>query len=246
MQKRTFLWAGAAIAVVASAAIGAAVAQGGSSNGFAPGMPFLGHGHDGARGGHGGFDTSTDPRTGRFVNVSADAANGTFSSLDVRTPNGTLRLLERAQIAYAAGATGTGAARGPGYVLEDGAGDALAIGDAPGARLDARSANGTTVTLALPAGATVALHDAVDHWSPAGATVTYADGSVANLVLRNATVSQDGQTLTVALAAGGDLHYGLVPPEGQPCPGPMGHEMGEPRGEHGLGGPMGGHGPGRR
>lgn len=71
-----------------------------------------------------------------------------------------------------------------------------------------RALNATTVTLTLPAGATVVVHEAVADWSPAGATVTYADGGKANLVLRNGTLAVDGSVLTLSLEAGGGAQYG--------------------------------------
>ena len=82
--------------------------------------------------------------------------------------------------------------------------------DARGPGVKVRALNATTVTLTLPANATVEIHEAVEDWSPAGATVTYADGKKANLRLHNGTLSVEGSVITLTLEAEGGAHYGLA------------------------------------
>lgn len=105
---------------------------------------------------------------------------------------------------------------------------------APRGGVGLRALNATTVTLTLPADATIAVHDEVEDWSPAGATITYANGEKANLVVRNGTITVDGDVLTVALEADGGLDYR---PAGKPG---MGHGAGFGP----MGAKHGGRGPG--
>jgi hypothetical protein len=246
------LLAAGGVALVAFAAVGYAWAQssahGSASNANAPpswagdlfpgfaarGLGGAGHGW-GAAGG--GFNASASAQLGRFVSFTADAAAGALSNLGVRnaTANDTVPRLASAQMTLAgAGTASTG--RGT-YAITDGSGDVLAVRDAPDAPVDARSANGTTVTLTLPSGATVVLHPAVADWSPAGATVTYADGRKADLVLSpNATVAQDGPTLTVTLGPHGAMRLALAGGHGGPCAGRgFGFGFGGPAGARGRG-----------
>lgn len=189
---------------------------------------------------HGQFGTRNETSTSATV----DASTGTISSIGYQKGNATAVLLESARIAIPVGAAPTNDSR-RGYVVRDDVGDVLAV-EGPGLR--AASVNGTTVTLVLPAGATVVAHDEVADWSPAGATVTYADGTKANLVLsKNATLHVDGQTLTITLGEKSGLQYHLAGPEGKPF-GVHGAGMGRggPRGDHegmgmGRGGPGGDH-----
>lgn len=179
--------------------------------------------HGGASAGVGASAWGFGPRGGHAAadNVSYEKTDNGYANVQVTRGNSTLLLKS----------------------VESPTPDAIRL-QGRGAGIEARSENGTTVTFVFPEGATLVTHDAVESWSPAGATVTYASGEVANLVLgKNATLAQDGQTLTVTLPAQGGMHFGLLPPEGAPCPhgGPM---MGGPR-EGGFGGPRG-HGPGHR
>lgn len=108
-----------------------------------------------------------------------------------------------------------------------------------------RALNATTVTLTLPADATVATHEAVENWSPAGATITYASGETINIRVKNGSVAQDGGVITVSLDEGGAA---MIGPTGDGACEGKGHG---PRGAHGVGrafahafgqGGRGGHG----
>ena len=221
-SKQRLALVGAAGAVLLVAAVGLAAAHGG-------GMPF---GRWNGASERPGFNASGDPIAGSFVTLSADAAHATFSNIDLKDANSTHPLVASVQLALPDGATAAASTTRSAYALSDGAGDRLAVLDSPRGDILATSANGATVTIVLPEGATLAVHEAVAHWSPAGATVTYATGQVANVVLSpNATIAQDGQTLTIGLPAHGSLHFGLAGPE---------------RGAFGFGGPHGGEFDGDR
>lgn len=238
MQRKTrlALMAGGALAILVVAGVGLAMAH-----------PNLASGAPWPRGfaRSSGFTDTDGSVAGTFVTFTADPAAGALRDLDLKDGNSTHPLVASVTIAPAAGAGFTGstaAKRGPhggGYALDDGAGDRLVVQDSPRAGFAAHSANGTTVTLVLPEGATITMHEAVDAWSPAGATVDYGNGQKANLVLgKDATLAQDGQTLTVTLAAGGHLVYGLVPDGAYAMHPGMGHGPGlgmGPRGGHGFG-----------
>lgn len=242
MQRKTrwMILAGGSVALVAVAALGLAAAHGGAGSAT---MPFAGPGF-GFRGapegwGHGGwgagFTEANGTVTGRAVTFTADPTTGTLTNVDLAAANGTHPLLASIQMTLPAGATGAEAVRGA-YALRDGAGDALMVQDSPRGEIRATSVNGTTVTLTLPADASVIVHDAVADWSPAGATVTYANGEKANLVLgENATLTVSGQVVTVTLGPRATLDYGLLPP-----PGAHGFPGGPHEGFFGRGGPEGG------
>lgn len=241
MQRKTrsILMAAAAVATLAVASVSVAVAH---ANGYA-GV--------GGRHGSAGFNETDGQLTGTFVTATVDVASATFTSIDLKDANSTHPLVESVTLATPDGATVTASSGGDkrcarGYVLDDGAGDRLGLEDSPRAGFLATSANGTTLTIVLPAGVAITPHDAVDAWSPAGATVDYGNGQKANLVLKNATLSVDGQTLTVTLDAGGAAAYGIVPGEGwgfgfgHHGPGMPGPGFGGPHGGmHGTGGPRG-------
>lgn len=109
-----------------------------------------------------------------------------------------------------------------------------------------RALNATTVTLTLPADATVVVHEEVPDWSPAGATITYANGEKLNVRVHNGTLALDGSVLTLALDENGGAQLAGAGPKGD-CgkggPGGRGHggpgAAGMPGG---FGGP-GGRGP---
>lgn len=212
----------ALVATIAVATAGAAMAHAGGYLGMGRGAATV---------------TETDGTIdGRFVTASVDPATGTFAALDLKDANATHPLL----VSVSLGEVASGAAKRGGYQLDDGAGDTLAIVDAPRGGFAARSVNGTTLTIVMPEGASIATHDAVASWSPAGATVTYADGTIANLVVKNGTLTVDGQTLVVTLDAGGAAVYGILPERG-----PFGFGYGPFGGNHGPTLGYGGHrGPG--
>jgi hypothetical protein len=186
------LVAGGAAAVLALVGVGYAAAHGGG----------FGHG-PGAR-----LAESNGTVTGRFLDLSVDLATGTLSNVDATAANGTRPYVVALQLA---GRGDNGSVTRGAYVLRDDARDEVAVADAPGLDVAMSSPNGTTVTMTLPADAIVVTHDAVARWSPAGATVTYANGEVANLVLSpQATVTQTGQTLTLTLPAHGHASYALL------------------------------------
>ena len=114
--------------------------------------------------------------------------------------------------------------------------DARLIARGPGVAL--RATNATAVTLVLPEDASIVVHDEVEAWSPAGATITYADGQKANLVLKNATLEVDGATIVLELDADGAASFLLR--EGPPFGFGPGHGFGDHPGPR-----MHGHGPRR-
>ncbi|GEM_PF-3906965 len=212
MQRKTrlpFLATGA-LALLVLAGVGLAVAHHGASAPLAWAKSYDARGFP--RGGWAGFTDANGTVTGRFVTFQADPAAGTITDLGSTAANASHPLVASLQLGNGS-ATGSAAMRrGGGYLLDDGAGDRLAVGDTPLAGFQAMSRNGTTLTITLPAGATVATHDAVADWSPAGATVTYANGEKANLVLgRGSTLAASGQTLTVTLAAGSGAAFTTLP-----------------------------------
>jgi hypothetical protein len=258
MQRNTriTLVTSAVAALLVLGALGVAMAHGGGRGG---GLTFGDREPP-------GFSESDGTLDGRFVTATVDVANATVMDLDLKDANSTHPLVVSLVLGTPDGATTTasqgwgacsggghvGSQRGAGpmrgYTLDDGAGDRLAVPDTPHARFVATSVNGTTLTLVLPAGAVVTAYEAVDDWSPAGATVDYGNGQKARLVLMNATLAVAGQTLTVAMAAGGVAMYGVVPEDGSvgSMPsfggaGPGAHGHGAPsRGPH-DGGPGIGH-----
>lgn len=172
-----------------------------------------------------GMSDATAASGGSFT-YAADLANGTIRDLALVSNNTTYVL-----------ATSIVLAQGD-Y------GDALRLGKGPHAGVSAHSVNGTTLTIVLPEGATIATHDSVEKWSPAGATITYAGGQTVNVRLsEDATLALDGQTITVTLGPDSHARFGLVP-DGAPCEhgvkggAPAGMGMrGPPRGGGMRGGP---------
>ena len=225
-QKRLFLLGAGGLAFVLMATVGLVAAQAhGNGGGWGP---FGGS----ARG---GFNDTSGTVTGRGVNFSVDAATATISNLDPTALNGSHPLVSSIVLGLPSGASATAQARGHAYLLDDGVGDRILVEDARNAGFEASSVNGTTVTITLPEGASIVTHDAVPNWSPGGATITYANGDVANLVFsKNATLVQSGQTLTVTLGPHSVASFGLV--------GTMGGHEGRGEGAHGRGPPSEGFG----
>lgn len=205
MQRKTrlALLAGGTLAVLAVAVLGLAVAT-------SVGAPLWGKAH-GGRGGWSGFTEANGTVTGRFVTFHADPAAGTITALSA---NASHPLVATIQLGNGS-ATGSEALRRGAYLLDDGAGDRLVVEDAPLAGFQATSRDGATLTITFPEGANITTHDAVPDWSPAGATIAYADGEKANLVLgRGSSLNLSGQTLTVTLGPGSHAGFSLVPEDG--------------------------------
>lgn len=180
-----------------------------------------------------GYNATEGTYDGRTTSAIIDVAGLTISSLALKEENATRTLaasitLESASEARAA--TGRGPSRGVGLI--DGEGNRLSISDGPRAGFMAASRNGTTLTIVLPEGALVEVHEAVESWSPAGATIDYGNALKANIVLDNAELSIDGQTLTVTLAEGGVARFNTIRDAGDWCAG------------HAMAGPGFGPGPG--
>ncbi|MHB8606036.1 MAG: hypothetical protein ACYDCK_12360 [Thermoplasmatota archaeon] len=156
----------------------------------------------------GGFSETNGTVTAGPVTFHADPATGSISAVTLTNGNTTTTLLDAITVADLAGGAET--ARGPMYMLATSDARLIAsAGPVPG--LDVVTKNATTVTIALPAGATVVTHEAVSHWSPAGATVTIGP-IVENLVASNgATMTASGNTLTITLPAEGALSLHLAP-----------------------------------
>lgn len=201
------------------------------------------HGGFADRSGASTFAQQGDTVSGRSVNFSVDLATATLRNLDPVAANASHPLVVSAQLVLPEGASATGDATPRGYVLSNGAGDQLVVRDGRGLGLATSSVNGTTVTLVFPEGATIVTHEAVASWSPAGATITYANGEVANLVLSpNATLSASGQSVQVTLPASGAMDLHLAGAEG--CAQGLGAFPGA-HGPHDGRGARGDHGPGR-
>lgn len=229
-KTRIYLLAAAVLATLVVSAIGYAAAHDPSL------FPM---GRD--RAARGGFTESDGTVDGRYVTFTTDPATGTLRDLTLKGDNSTTLLLASLRMSLTDGASPAGSVQAErckgGYLLEDGHGNRVMVRDAPGAGIQLASANGTTLTLALPQDAQVTPHEAVDAWSPAGATITYADGKKANLALsKGATLTVENNTLTVTVPAGGhagfhvqgaNQDYALHP--GGPHHGPRGG----PRGHHG-------------
>jgi len=204
-RRKRLLYGGlAAVAVAALAMTAVAAAHGFGGPGFGRG-PAMATDARLATCQPTGFTQSGNTVTGGCVSFTSDAADGSIAALAV-TSNGTATtLLDKVTVAGLAGATET---LRRGYALEQ-SDVRLGVMDAPTAGLLVGARNGTTVTLEFPAGANLAVHAAVQDWSPAGATVTVGT-LTANLVLPpNATLTQSGNTLTVTLPTG-ELRFGLV------------------------------------
>ena len=185
-----------------------------------------------AHGAYGSRNGGTSP-----ITYDVDPATGTISNVVLAKDNTTYVLAESIALSLADGATVANASGRGQTGLKTSDGDVLAL---RGPGLMARSVNGTTITFVLPAGATITLREAVEDWSPAGATIDYGNDIKVNVRVHNGTLSVEGQTITVTLDAGGHLDAGPV--------GNMpGKGFGFGRGPHGegpmLGGPRGGHGP---
>lgn len=239
-------------AFVALLVVGTAVANASMGGGNGLIAKFRGHhGH----GGEGAWTEADGLVSNARASFRVDVAAGTVTEYDVRKDNATFRLLDAIEVAQWSADVADVRGRGPAYVVgacgvEDpdargpGCDDDGAILVLSGHGFAARSAVANIVTLTLPAGASVVLHDAVEDWSPAGATVTYSDGTTATLVVgKTSTVAEDGGDLVVTLAAGEHLAYHL---------GPLGHGLGGAfgkigphhgpegmRGDHSGGGPRG-------
>lgn len=200
--------------------------------------------HGGALGRFGGtgsaFTVTDGQLDGTYVDATFDAATATLTDVTLTNGNASTLLASRVSIAVPEGANMTATAGRGGYRLDDGQGNVAHVEDSPRAGLRVASASGTTVTIVLPEGATVARHEEVAGWSPAGATITYADGTKASLVLRNATLAENASTLVITVDPAGTLAYAVTPEGGfalgGACAGPMGAGMGMeygPRGGHG-------------
>lgn len=109
--------------------------------------------------------------------------------------------------------------------------------DARGPGLNVRALNATTITLTLPANATIEIREAVEDWSPAGATITYEGGEKANLKVRNGTISVEGSVITLTLEADGGAHYGPTAVKGMFGFCPEKGEKGDDDGPRGAGRP---------
>lgn len=176
--------------------------------------PFAGTGFHGAwrgRDGHrDGFTETGGSVAGHVTSFHVDVAAGTITDFAAKVNNTTTPLVDSIRIAALAG--GTEKVHHAQYVLRDASRDAFLALDAPPSGFGVRSANGTTVVLTFPSTATIVTHDAVQDWSPAGATVSY--GTVqADLVLgTDSTLTLSGATVTVTLAAHGILAFHLLGP----------------------------------
>ncbi|MEA3143834.1 MAG: hypothetical protein QOG31_1158 [Thermoplasmata archaeon] len=169
------------------------------------------------------------------VSFHADAASGAISAYTAKVNGTDVSLVESLGVPALAG--GSEQLR-RGYSLRQG--DVGFVAQGPGFAVASR--NGTALTIAFPADATVAVHDAVADWSPAGATVTYGAAKASLVLPKGSTLSQSGNTLTIQAGPGVvEFHLGGAH-------GPMGHgERGGFGGPHGDGfegrGPEG-RGPG--
>jgi hypothetical protein len=161
------------------------------------------------------------------VSFHADATSGAITAYTAKVNGTDVRLVDSLDVPALAG--GQESARRE-YVLRNG--DVAFASQGPGFAVMSR--NGTALTLAFPADATVILHDAVADWSPAGATVTYGAVKASLVLPKDSTVTQAGNTLTIQ-AGPGVVAFHL----GGAHPGPMG--FGGERGPHD--GPRGGGHP---
>lgn len=172
------------------------------------------------------------PRGERPANAPAlafERDGDTLRDVTLARGNESILLLESVRLVGATDATDESKR---GHVLRDDAGTVLHARPGRGAHLRAFSPEGATLVLVLPEGASLVQHAAVDAWSPAGATITYADGTQANLALRNATLAVDGPSLTVTLGPDGSAHFGLAGEHGFAKP--HGKAMHAMRGGHGM------------
>jgi hypothetical protein len=161
------------------------------------------------------------------MSFHADAASGAISAYTLKVNGTDVRLVDSLSVPALAGGKETTAHRG--YSLRNG--DVGLMAGGPG--LAVMSRNGTALTLAFPASATVTVHDAVSDWSPAGATIAYGAVKATLVLPKGSTLSQSGNTLTIQAAKGiVAFHLGGAHPMGPGGFGPRGH----------FGGPMGGHG----
>jgi hypothetical protein len=160
----------------------------------------------------------------------ADAASGTITAYTTKVNGTDVRLVDSLSVPDLAG--GSEQARRA-YSLRQG--DASFLAGGPGFTVASR--NGTALKLALPADATVTLHDAVADWSPAGATISYGAVKASLVLPKDSTITQSGNTLTIQAGPGPvAFHLG----------GPHGPEPGFGHGGPGMRGPSGpgfGHGP---
>jgi hypothetical protein len=155
------------------------------------------------------------------MSFHADAASGTITAYTVKVNGTDVKLVDSLNVPALAG--GDGQAR-RGYALHK---DDVAF-LVQGLGFTVMSRNGTALTLAFPAGATVTAHDEVADWSPAGATIAYGDLKASLVLPKGSTLSQSGNTLTIQAGPGPvAFHLGPNGPLGHPGPG--------------FGGP--GHGP---
>lgn len=169
--------------------------------------------------------------SGACASFSIDAATGVLSDFTYNANGTVVKLIDSLTVSQLAG--GSESVRRD-YVLQKDDVRLMAR-DGPGLQVMAR--NGTTLKLVLPAEATITVHQAVDAWSPAGATVTYSAGASSvrlNLLLPpDATIAQDGQALTVTTVHGPVVFAPAGMGPGGPGFGGHGHGHGGP-------GPMGG------
>ncbi|MCA1811958.1 MAG: hypothetical protein LC623_08110 [Halobacteriales archaeon] len=157
------------------------------------------------------------------VSFHVDAASGTVTAYTVKANGTDVQLVDSLDVPALAG--GDERAR-RGYALHKD--DVAFLAQGPGFTVMSR--NGTALTLTIPAGATVTVHDAVADWSPAGATIAYGTVKASLMLPKGSTLSQSGNTLAIQAGPGPvAFHLGPNDPLGHPGPG--------------FGGP-GPHGPG--
>jgi len=226
-KKTKWLYGGITAAVLLT--VGLIVAGGASA--------YFGHDHSAQQGAlacrPGELNMTGDQVAGSCASFTFDAAAGSISGYTFDANGTQIRLIESLTVDGLAGSDAS-THRGSFVLAKDDV--RLMAHDAPVIEVMAR--NATTTTLVLPAAATIVVHQAVDDWSPAGATITNGAVKLNLLLPPGATISQDGQTLTIQSPHGLRIMPAGMPPMG----GPMGHGFGA----HGPGGPgpRDGHGPG--
>lgn len=155
------------------------------------------------------FEREGDLVSGKYVEFTVDAERGALLDYTAKR-NGTERTIFTS---VSIGSYDRDAARsvtkGPLFLAGEKGDYGLASFDARNAALFVKAKNATIVTYTVADGIAIEHHAGEEGWSPEGILLRGEGNHTARILTRDATVSVEGQTITVALEAGGSAAFHL-------------------------------------
>jgi len=201
MSRKILFATFAGLALLGSAAAAAAVNI--SDDGVAVDLPWRDH----RAAGPGPFSSEGGVVDGKFVSFTVDGGAGALYDYALKRGDASVVVFDAITLSPFEGATD--GVRGPTYHAATSSADLVAF-NAPNGGFAIRASNATIITLVLgDDNLTAEYHAGEPDWSPEGVLLRYGDAT-GRLVLKgdeNATMTLDGDTITVELSAGSGLVF---------------------------------------